>query len=247
MPQPPQNSSFIPKHSPNTKARSTKKSPPALLTVLAGALFGAVLLASGALMAYEWYLERQFNTAVIELNRAAESFSERDLARVVDFDTRLIEANNLFSNHISINRVLDELARLTVDSIQFSTVSMERIDHATIAVTADAEAEELGSVLVQRNTYESGELFNDVTFNDLSLNFAPTSDQNTASQSDQSVATNRFVGVSIEFELPTDMVLYEGVQDVTVTTDEELDFDNPADIPTEADAEADIVTDNLNI
>lgn len=229
MPQSSQNSSFIPKHSPNTKPKSKKKGSPAIFSIITGILFGAVLIASAALLAYEWYLGNQFDDAVLQLNQAAESFSESDLSRVVDFDTRLTAANQLFAEHVSITRVLEELARQTVNSLQFSGVSIERVDRSTILVEAEVSADELGSILVQRNAYDDSEVFTTALFEDLALNFAPPIDPDEASQSDSTAVPSNFVEAAIELEFPIDSVLYDGIRSVSAMQPSSLNSTNNED------------------
>lgn len=253
MPQSSQNSSFIPKHSPTAKPRSSKKRSPALFTIMSGTLFGAVFIASMALLAYEWYLGGQFDDAVLELNQASESFNQGELVRVVEFDARLTAANNLFAEHVSINRALEELARLTVNSVQFTRVSLERTDRSTLSLEADVAADELGSVLVQKNTYANDELLNTVSFKDLTLNFGELDELGTVAQT--SDLSGNFVGVTLELEFAANSVAYEGVRNVSRLNTGTVNSDNPPlsipeDEATSADetvSEAETALDNSNL
>jgi len=241
---PPQSSnSFIPKSKPNAKDRTTKKRSSPLLSVLVSGFFGATIIASVALVAYEWYLQSQLNQTTVELAETAESFSEADLSRVLDFNARLTAAAELFSKHISINRSLTQLAQSTASTIQFSGISLSREDRDVLSVTADVSTQDIGSVIAQRNILENNANFTRVTFADLQLAFPGESDAD--SESANQGAEVEPVSVSIELDVPVDSVLYDPASDpIAIDTTDDFTTGSSTQV---SDSEALNAVDNFDI
>ncbi len=153
MPDVPSSSSFIPKRTQGTKVRQKRTRNFFLLSIVSYACLIAAPTASAAIYVYQLYTERQFDQVVTKLDEAISSFSEAEMARVLEFDNRLRQATVLVNNHVSIARVFDIFEAQTASNIAFAGLSLKRNGDASVAVEAEIIAPNFDTALFQRGVY----------------------------------------------------------------------------------------------
>jgi hypothetical protein len=170
MPDLPSSSSFIPKRTAGTKVRQKRTRNFFLLSIVSYACLIAAPTASAAVYVYQIYTERQFDQVVIDLDDAISSFSEAEMARVLEFSARLEAAQSLVNNHVSLVRALESLEQTTAAEVGFTTLAFSRTPDGSIRVAADILATNFDAALFQRGAYkdENTEIANaslkDITF-----------------------------------------------------------------------------------
>lgn len=154
MPDLPSSSSFIPKRTAGTKVRQKRTRNFFLLSIVSYACLIAAPTASAAVYVYQIYTDRQFEQLVTALDEAISSFSEAEMARVLEFAHRLESAEALVNNHVSVVKALESLEQTTAASVGFSSLALARNPDGSLRVTADITASSFDAALFQRTAYK---------------------------------------------------------------------------------------------
>ncbi len=144
------NSSFIPKRTPTQGTRQVRRKNFFVFSIFSYALFVAAPIASGVVFIYEKYTDKIFNQAVLDLDTAIQNFSEADLERVIEFDSRLTNVEQILFNQISYNKVLQILENNTTAGVQFTSLSMTRLSGGSLSVSATVVSDTFDAVLFQK-------------------------------------------------------------------------------------------------
>ncbi|MFM2424019.1 MAG: hypothetical protein RLZZ70_408 [Candidatus Parcubacteria bacterium] len=163
-------SSFIPKRNAQQATRRNRGHNFFLLAIISYACFIAAPTASAAVFVYNIYVERQFAEAVVSLESAISEFGEADMKRVIEFDARLRNAEELVENHVSINKVLAHLETNTIDLVSFTTLTFTRTPEGGVKVEGSALADSLDSAYFQRTVYGRESVVGDGLIADVSFN-----------------------------------------------------------------------------
>jgi len=167
MPESP-SSSFIPKRGVGKKPATARKSNFVLLSIISYALFVSAPLASAAVFIYQRHTENQFNKAVVNLDRAIESFKEEDLKRVTDFSERLTLSKKLLASHVSIVKLLQTIEVSTAQTVRFKSMDITRLDASTLAVNSLLSTSKFDGALFQRSSYDAVDIINNPLFSEVS-------------------------------------------------------------------------------
>ncbi len=217
MPDLPSSSSFIPKRTAGTKVRQKRTRNFFLLSIISYACLIAAPTASAAVFVYQIYTERQFDQVVTNLDDAISSFSEAEMARVLEFSARLEAAKQLVNNHVSLVKALESLEQSTVSEVGFTSLGFERNGDGSIRVAANILATNFDAALFQRGAYNDQNVpIANATLSDIS--FIPPTEAGAGERVDMTgvfdftVSDIQFTPVSISDVLPS------GEQDAATTT-----------------------------
>jgi hypothetical protein len=155
MPDLPSSSSFIPKRTAGTKVRQKRTRNFFLLSIVSYACLIAAPTASAAVYVYQIYTDRQFEQLVTKLDEAIGSFSEAEMARVLEFAYRLESAETLINNHVSVVKALESLEQTTATSVGFNSLALMRKPDGSLRVSADILAKDFDAALFQRTAYNN--------------------------------------------------------------------------------------------
>ncbi len=237
MPESP-SSSFIPKRgAAKNKRPAGRKYNFFILSIISYALFVAAPIASAVVFIYEKYTEKVFAQAVIDLDTAINTFSEADMQRVVEFEDRLVAADQLLNSHVSLVSLMNILESNTAATIQFNSLAVERTSPDKLTATAAITTDEFDALLFQRGIYKGNEQIADTKFS--AVTFAGAAGEETSSSVSQteveSANDTKSITLQAGFEFSADSILYTPtlVMDETAgLSDEEMfENENEADIP----------------
>ena len=146
----PANTSFIPKRNPTKKSNHSNSPRIFIGTLIVQILFFAVLIAALGVFAYERKLNNDLDKEVIALNNAISSFSEEDMQKIINIDTRLAQAKNRLTHTASIYSLFTAIEAATVESIQIKNLELKRLDDTNLTIESEMIADSFDSVLFQR-------------------------------------------------------------------------------------------------
>lgn len=198
------NTSFIPKRNPTKNSHS---SAPRIFigTLIIQILFFAVLIAALGVFAYERKLNNDLNKEVLALNSAISSFSEDDMQKIINIDTRLIQAKNRLTHTASIASLFDAIEDSTVKSIQIKSLELKRLDDTKLTVETEMIADSFDSVLFQRGVLKRDGKLVVTNISDITLqNSAENQDKATKSQT--STPENVTVAFKAELSVDTNLI-----------------------------------------
>ncbi len=143
------NTSFIPKRNPT---KSSHSSAPRIFigTLIVQILFFAVLIAALGVFAYERKLNSDLSKEVLALNNVISSFSEEDMQKIINIDTRLAQTKDRLTHTVSIVSLFDAIEASTLESIQIKNLEIKRLDDTKLSIESEMIADSFDSVLFQR-------------------------------------------------------------------------------------------------
>lgn len=113
----------------------------------------ATLLASGGVYLYAQHTSSQLDMAIGELNSEIGSFSQADMERVTQFNSRLLQAKDRLENSVSVTSVFEALQAATIDTVQINSLTMEREEDERFVIEADVETDSFDSTIFQRGVF----------------------------------------------------------------------------------------------
>jgi hypothetical protein len=167
------NTSFIPKRNPTKNIRTGVKKPVFVGTFIIRILFVATLLATAGVYAYKTKLASDLNNEIVRLDSAIAGFKEADLFRVMEVDTRMIQAKYRLAHSASIVSILDALEKSTVSTAEITDLTFERIDDKVFEVQSTMKTDTFDSVIFQREILESSDKLVVAEIDDLLLQAVP--------------------------------------------------------------------------
>ncbi len=129
-------------------------------------ILSLLLLLTLAYFAYLWFAARQARADIATLNakiaqKQSDVFSRKDRAELITRQGQLQNLNGLVKNHLYWSYLLPELARVTLKSSTYSTVTADSSGTLTMNVTAPTY-EDLDKYLQIFNLPQFNQQFSDV-------------------------------------------------------------------------------------
>lgn len=116
-----QTTSFIPKRPLNeNKAVAPRSASSGIFLLIGIIVFVLSLLASAGVFFYKKSIENKIITNKETLTKAKDAFEPDTIALYKRFDKRLISAEEILKNHITVSPILRELNALTLKKVQFT-------------------------------------------------------------------------------------------------------------------------------
>lgn len=163
----PSNNSFIPKRGPAKRQRLPASRQVYAFTIVSYVLMFATLLATGSVYLFGKYVDKKLQDEISLLNVEINSFSETDMKRVTDFDSRLIQASNRLENTVSIVSVFDALERATIDTVQLDSLSLVREDDEKFVLDSSIVTDSFDSAIFQRGVFQRNSVIEGVVINNV--------------------------------------------------------------------------------
>ena len=196
--------SFIPKRGTSRQRRSQPARKIFVLTIIAYSFVFASLLAAGASVLYQNYIESELEKEVILLNKEVNTFSVKDLQRVAEFNKKLVKTTDRVLNTASIVAVLDELEQSTVEPVQIYRLTVDREKDSSFIFDLELKTDSLDAALFQRKTLlANSQIFSDVLFSDINL-------LGVAAEGDRPEDTQ--ITLNLAFQIPLEAMLYSPTQ-----------------------------------
>jgi hypothetical protein len=159
--------SFIPKRGSTKRAPTGGANKLHVFTYISYILMFATLLSSGGVFLYAQYANSQLDVAVEALSSEIKNFSQADMERVIQLDLRLLQAQDRLENSISITSAFEALQAATIDTVQISSLAMEREDDSSLLIEAAIQTDSFDSTIFQRRVFSANSILQAVTISNV--------------------------------------------------------------------------------
>lgn len=165
--------SFIPKKPLAEERVPVKTRSFGLLSLIAGVVFFATLLAAGGVYLYKSSLTSQVAELSASLARARAAFEPSLVETLQTLDKRLNASKEVLSSHATVSPIFRSLEDLTLKSVRFTKFAYE-IDPDTklISVKMSGTARSYTSIALESDMLGRNKYFRDVVFSNLQLDAA---------------------------------------------------------------------------
>lgn len=166
--------SFIPKHTTNKIERKNTPRRVFIGTIIVRILFFVVLIVAVGTYAYDGKVNRDFAAVRVELGTKVPSVEDDSLARVIEFDSGLKIANEIWRQSSSVVALLDLISSRTMMNVQIKNLSVSREIDLTYLLEAELLTNSYDTVANQRRAFAED---NRITINNLSeVNIQPAAE-----------------------------------------------------------------------
>lgn len=165
--------SFIPKQGPVKRSKQTATRQIHVFAIISYIAFVTSLITAVGLFFYEGYVGKQLEAEVNLLSAEIKGFSDADMERVREFNTRLWQADDRLNKSISLVSVLTALESATVQSAAIDQLSVKKTDDSSVTLAARLTTDTFDSTLFQRGVYERNQIIDSVLIEDLTIVDSP--------------------------------------------------------------------------
>lgn len=184
------NTSFIPKRGPVKRNRQTASRQVHLFSIFSYLLFSATLMATVGVFFYSRYIDDIRAEEITRLNAAIGNFDETEMTRVLEFSSRLKQADYRVQNSVSVVSIFEALEEATVQSVKLVDLTVDRDLDNQFNLTAHVEADSFDSTLFQRGVFERNKVIESVEISMLEIG---TDDKNAVDASQTKPSGVRFL------------------------------------------------------
>lgn len=161
-------SSFIPKRNQSSGAFVVRSG--GLFSFVANLIFVIALVASIGVFAYEKYLNHEISTMSDELTAAKAALDPDLIGKLASSDARIIAANQILNNHITLSAFFALLQTQTLQNVRFTSFSYLQKPDGTYGVSMKGEARTYADVAAQADVFNKNSNFINPQFSNLDLN-----------------------------------------------------------------------------
>lgn len=165
--------SFIPKTSlAEPTARVTHGNPAALANLVAGALLVLAIVGAGAIYAFQQYTAAQIVSKQESLAKSREAFEPSTIKELARLDQRIETGKALLGSHIAASKLFDELEKLTLSSVRYTTFEYSVPAPGHVVLTMNGEAQSFNAVALQSEAFGGSPLITDPIFSNVNVSAA---------------------------------------------------------------------------
>ncbi len=162
--------SFIPKASLEVERKqSPKGNPVALANVVAGIVLILAILGSAGMFLFKQLTIQTIAKKQESLERSRAAFEPATIKELSRLDSRIKTGTILFSAHIALSKLLDELEGLVLNSVRFTDFSYSAGGSGKIVMTANGEAESFNAVALQSGGFSKSDIITDPIFSNVNI------------------------------------------------------------------------------
>jgi hypothetical protein len=167
--------SFIPKHTPNKPERRSSPRQVFFGTLLVRILFISVLIAALGVFLYLRKLDNELRVEIDNFTNVASSYEadKEKLNAILLMDERLVLANKLLKQSVSLNALLSALERSVIGTVQLSSFAFVQLDPDTLNLSVSVQTDSFDSTIFQRSIFEENEVLGMAEIEDVAV-FIPT-------------------------------------------------------------------------
>lgn len=143
-----------------------------ILSFVCTLIFALAVLASAGVFVYEKYLGGRIANMEESLTAAREALQPSLIQELLREDSRIVAAEQVVQNHVSLSALLELIQSLTLRSVRFTSFEYE-IDETNpnlITITMAGEARTYANVALQEKVLADNQNFINPQFSDLDLN-----------------------------------------------------------------------------
>ncbi|MCA9363214.1 hypothetical protein KC851_02755 [Candidatus Kaiserbacteria bacterium] len=193
------NSSFIPKRGPVKQKKRASSHQVYVFTVLSYIVLFAALIGVIGVFFYSKHINTQFSKSVVELGEAIKVFSDADMERVIEFDSRMVLAANLLDESISTVSIFEALEDSIIDTATIESIEIERTPQRTVNLAANINTDSFDSTIFQREIYEDNGRITAVLVSDLTRT---TEEYVEEGETSEVSASEEIYNFSAQIEIP---------------------------------------------
>lgn len=164
MPTTFQPGSFVPKEPLNAPSSGKQKKRRGSVDIIKMVSFGIFFIAialSVGVFAYDKYTESRIASQESELESVQKSLNDGLIKTLIRFDTRLREGKRLMDNHIVLSPFFDELERTTLQSVQFTSLSVGENEDGEMVAELSGLTRSYTEVALQSDSFGQSEFLLD--------------------------------------------------------------------------------------
>jgi hypothetical protein len=165
--------SFIPKHTTNKIERKNTPRRVFIGTIIVRILFFVVLIVAVGTYAYDSKVKRDFNDVRTDLGSSVPSVEDNSLERLIDFDSGLKIANEIWQQSTSMVSLLELLGSRTVANVQIKNLSVSREPDETFSLAAEILTNSYDTVANQRRAFTEDDRITINSLSDVSIQPPP--------------------------------------------------------------------------
>jgi hypothetical protein len=133
------------------------------------AIAGISILAAGAVFGYGQYLSHLETAKAAELKQEQDSVNADTLKDYLRLKDRFQSGESLLDNHIVLSGFFNELEQLTLQNVQFTTLTIAVAGDGTAKVSMDGTAKNFNALAVQSNSVAADPLFKSAIFSGIAF------------------------------------------------------------------------------
>lgn len=219
--------SFVPKQPVRTVRRPQARGPLSIFAVAALVLILAAGVLAGGVFGYEFYLKQQKNQKSQELRVFQDSIDPQAIEELARLSQRLIIAQELLAAHVAPSSIFSMLERDTVQGVSFSNFSLTAAPSGDVELSMEGTAGSFNQLAYQSVVFRNNPFLRNQIFSDISVN--EDGDVTFSFEGIVSSALVRAQGGQVDVA-PNETLenLFEGEEEVTATTSEEVLIDEEA-------------------
>ena len=160
--------SFVPKQPVQTPARKANGGNN-LFLLISLAIVGLSVLAAAATFAYDQFLSHLVTAKAAELQKAQDAVNADTVREYIRLKDRLNSGEMLLNNHIILSKFFDELELLTLQNVQFQSLTVTVAGDGTAKVSLDGLAKNFNALAVQSNNVAADKLFKSAIFSGIAF------------------------------------------------------------------------------
>jgi hypothetical protein len=161
--------SFIPKTSLQApEARHPRGNPVALANLVCGILLVLAVIGAGGIYAFQQYTNGQIVAKQQSLALQREAFQPATIEELSRLDTRIDVGESLLSAHLSTSKLFDELEKLTLSSVRYSSFDYSIAPgHAILSMSGEAAS--FNAVAEQSEAFAKSTIITDPIFSNVNV------------------------------------------------------------------------------
>jgi Tfp pilus assembly protein PilN len=128
------------------------------------AVAGVAIVAAIAIFAYSQFLSHVQAAKAAELQKEQDAVSADTVRDYIRLKDRLSSGETLLNNHIVLSRFFDELETLTLQNVQFQTLTVTVAGDGSAKVELSGLAKNFNALAVQSNNVAADKLFKSAIF-----------------------------------------------------------------------------------
>lgn len=155
--------SFVPKQPVQTPKRKPSSGTSVFL-IASLSLAGIAVLAGGGIFAYSQFLTHVKEAKAAELQQALDSVNADTVRDYIRLKDRLVSGETILDNHVILSSFFNELESVTLQNVQFRTLTVTVAGDGSAKVSMDGIAKNFNALAVQSNAVAADKNFKQAIF-----------------------------------------------------------------------------------
>jgi hypothetical protein len=195
--------SFIPKASLEVERKQVRPSGQvALANVIAGVILILAILGAAGMFAFQQLTTKAISDKQASLERSRGAFEPATIKELSRLNKRIESGGMLFTNHVALSNLFNELEKLTLSSVRFADFSFEHTAQGRVVISAKGEAASFNAVALQSGDFSKSAIITDPIFSNVNISRTGTIDFDFSAVIDPSRI--RYTGAASAASLPSD-------------------------------------------